>query len=71
MQKTIIITLLNLLFFITVIFGQNETGREMADRETIKRAIMDYYHEGHVKSDSKYYEEILHDDWKIFYLNEK
>ena len=39
----------------------------------IKKAIMDYYHEGHVRADPELYKKILHDEWK-FYLfddNEK
>ncbi|NHJ40060.1 MAG: nuclear transport factor 2 family protein [Asgard group archaeon] len=39
--------------------------------KAIKEAIMKYYHEGHVKHDYRYYENILHDEWKIFYLDDK
>ena len=31
-----------------------------------KQAILDHYHEGHAKHDYKYYEGVLHDDWKFF-----
>lgn len=34
--------------------------------ELAKQAIMDHYHEGHAKHDYKYYEGVLHDDWKFF-----
>ena len=37
---------------------------------SIKKAILDYYHEGHVKSDPKLYEKILHDDWRFFLFDE-
>lgn len=39
--------------------------------EVIKKAILDYYHEGHAKHDYRYYENILHDEWKLFYLDDK
>ena len=42
-----------------------------AEREAIKTAIMDYYHQGHVKSDPECYRQILHDEWKIFYFDEQ
>ncbi|MFW9999767.1 MAG: nuclear transport factor 2 family protein [Candidatus Hodarchaeota archaeon] len=38
--------------------------------KSIKKAIMDYYHEGHVKSDPELYKKILHDEWKFFLFNE-
>lgn len=38
--------------------------------EKIKKTIMDYYHEGHVKADPKLYEEVLHDSWKFFMFDE-
>ena len=43
------------------------------DREVylIKKAIMDYYHEGHVKADSKLYEQVLHDEWKFFMFDDQ
>jgi hypothetical protein len=41
-----------------------------AEREAIRKAIMDYYHEGHVKSDPALYEHILHPEWKFFLLDQ-
>ena len=41
----------------------------MSDEEKIKKAIMDYYHEGHVQYKPELYDGILHDDWKFFYFN--
>ena len=32
---------------------------------------MDYYHEGHVHSDPKLYEGVLHPDWKFFMQNDE
>jgi len=46
-------------------------GQEDMEKEAIKKAIMDYYHEGHVKSDPSLYDQILHEKWKFFYLDEK
>ena len=40
------------------------------EKSNIIKAIMNYYHEGHVKSDPELYKEILHDDWKFFLFNE-
>jgi hypothetical protein len=37
----------------------------------IKQAIMDYYHEGHVKADPELYEKVLHDEWKFFMFDDK
>jgi hypothetical protein len=37
----------------------------------IKQAIMNHYHEGHAKHDYKYYDEILHDEWKFYMLDQK
>jgi hypothetical protein len=31
-----------------------------AEKEAIRKAILDYYHEDHVKSDPELYEQILH-----------
>ena len=36
MQKVTILTLLNILFFTTIIFGQNETEKELVEKEAIK-----------------------------------
>ncbi|MFC1724441.1 nuclear transport factor 2 family protein [candidate division KSB1 bacterium] len=38
--------------------------------DIIKRSVMDYYHEGHVKNDPELYEQILHDEWKLFWLDD-
>ena len=38
--------------------------------DTIKKAVMDYYHGGHVENDPELYEQILHDEWKLFWLDE-
>ncbi len=57
----ILISLLSNFFL-----GQDQIDKE---KEEIKKAIMSYYHEGHVKSDPKLYEKVLHDEWKIFYLD--
>ncbi len=40
------------------------------EKSAIKKAILDYYHEGHVKSDPELYKEILHDEWKFFLFHE-
>ncbi|MFX1327834.1 MAG: nuclear transport factor 2 family protein [Promethearchaeota archaeon] len=40
------------------------------EKNSIKKAIMDYYHEGHVKSDPELYKKILHDKWKFFLFDE-
>jgi hypothetical protein len=37
----------------------------------IKKVIMNHYHEGHAKHDYKYYDGILHDEWKFFMLEQK
>lgn len=44
-------------------------GRE-TEKEIIRRAILDYYHEGHAKHDAKYYEPILHPEWRFFLMSE-
>ncbi len=41
----------------------------MNEEGIIKKAIMDFYHEGHVQYKPELYDEILHDDWKFFYFN--
>ena len=40
------------------------------EKSAIKKAILDYYHEGHAKSDPELYKEILHDEWKFFLFHE-
>jgi len=71
MTKLLVCSILSVFFLSGIIIGQDGTEYELTEKKEIKKAIMDYYHEGHVKSDPKLYNEILHDDWKIFYLNEK
>ena len=38
----------------------------MSEEAQIKKAIIDYYHEGHATSDPAFYKEILHDRWLFF-----
>ncbi|MHA2296211.1 MAG: nuclear transport factor 2 family protein [Candidatus Hodarchaeales archaeon] len=46
----------------------NKNGK--TEKMAIKKAILHYYHEGHVKSDPKLYKKILHDEWKFFLFHE-
>ena len=39
---------------------------KVKEEELIKKAIIDYYHEGHVKADPQLYEQILHESWRFF-----
>jgi hypothetical protein len=39
------------------------------DYQEIRRMILDFYHRGHELSDGELYRNILHDQWKIFWLN--
>ena len=41
----------------------------MKEEERIKKAIMEFYHEGHVQYRPDLYDEIFHKDWKFFYFN--
>ncbi len=41
----------------------------MTEEAIIKKAIMDFYHEGHVQYKPELYDEILHDEWKFFYYD--
>ena len=41
------------------------------EKEAIKKAVLDYYHEGHVKSDPKLYEKILVSKKKSDRITEK
>ena len=41
-----------------------------AEKQAIRKAILDYYHEGHVKSDPELYRQILHPEWKFFLLDQ-
>jgi hypothetical protein len=43
----------------------------MIEEAAIKKAIMEYYHEGHVQYRPELYDEILHDEWKFFYYNQE
>ena len=45
-------------------------GSEESEIEAIKKAIMDYYHEGHVRSDPELYKNILHEEWKFFLFDQ-
>ena len=45
-------------------------NNEEIEKNDIKRAIMDYYHEGHVKSNPQLYNNVLHDEWKFFLFDE-
>ena len=49
--------------------NQSEKDEEI-EINSIKKAIMGYYHEGHVKSDPELYKSILHDEWKFFLFDE-
>jgi hypothetical protein len=49
----------------------NQFEKMETEKDVIKKAIMDYYHEGHVKSDPVLYKNILHDDWKFFLFDEE
>ena len=42
-----------------------------SEKKVIEKAIIDYYHEGHVQSDPKLYEGVLHPNWKFFMLNDE
>ena len=51
--------------------SSNQTEKEKEiEKKVIEKAIMDYYHEGHVKSDPELYKNILHDEWKFFLFDE-
>ena len=41
-----------------------------AERKAIQKAILDYFHEGHVQSDGTLYEKVLHPEWKFFRRNQ-
>jgi hypothetical protein len=42
-----------------------------AEKEAIRKAILDYYQEGHVKSDPELYEQILHPEWRFALLDDE
>ncbi|MBY9002848.1 MAG: nuclear transport factor 2 family protein [Candidatus Lokiarchaeota archaeon] len=52
-----------------MVINQSENNRE-TEIISIKKAIMDFYHEGHAKSDPELYKNILHDEWKFFLFDE-
>lgn len=39
------------------------------EEEKIRKIIMDYYHEGHMTSNGELYRQLLHNEWKIFWLD--
>jgi len=41
-----------------------------AEKNAIRKAILDYFHEGHVQSDGALYEKVLHPAWKFYRLNQ-
>lgn len=45
-------------------------NKNIEEVKSIKTAIIDYYHEGHVRSDPELYRKILHDEWKFFLFDE-
>lgn len=49
--------------------NQIEKEKEIK-KKVIEKVIIDYYHEGHVKSDPELYKKILHDEWKFFLFDE-
>jgi len=48
----------------------SKEGSEESEIKAIKKAIMNYYHEGHVRSDPELYKNILHNDWKFFLFDQ-
>ena len=48
----------------------NTMDHDEVEKQAIRKAILDYYHEGHVKSDPQLYENVLHPEWK-FLLGEE
>lgn len=54
-----------------MVLNMNSNELNQKEVEDIKKIIMDYYHEGHVKADPKLYEEVLHDSWKFFMFDDK
>ena len=59
------ISLLIIVFFTVSLFAVNKVN-DWKEIEAIKKVIIDYHHEGHVKSDPELYKNILHDEWKLF-----
>jgi hypothetical protein len=48
-----------------------DTTRYEKEKDTIRQAILDYYHEGHAKNDAQFYEHILHPEWRFFLLDQE
>jgi hypothetical protein len=47
------------------------TTNYKVEKQAIKKAIMDYYHQGHAEHDARFYENILHPEWKFFLFDEQ
>jgi hypothetical protein len=64
-----------LIFIVTILLTTYSVGGTMNnsknEKEVIKKAIMDYYHAGHVKSDPELYKKILHHEWKFFFFDDE
>jgi aldose sugar dehydrogenase len=61
-----------LLFkFITSSVGLFSQQNLKTEKEKIKNAIYDYYHEGHAQNSGELYKDILHKKWKIMWINEE
>ncbi len=41
------------------------------ESDLIKDVILSFYHKGHEESDPDKFDQILHDQWKLFYLDEE
>jgi hypothetical protein len=41
------------------------------EKQAIRQAIMDYYHQGHVEHDARLYAHILHPEYKFFLFDEQ
>jgi len=41
------------------------------DKRQIKELLLNNYHKGHEFSDGELYRPILHDDWRIFWINQE
>jgi hypothetical protein len=48
-----------------------EDSREESEKEAIRRIIMENYHEAHSRYDPALYEPILHNDWRLFHLDDE
>lgn len=45
------------------------TSTREQDEQEIRRIIFDHYHKGHDVSDGELYRDILHDQWKLFFVD--